>query len=233
MTSRQLVQPTTSDDSVAPPQYSNGSNKTGVPPSDLTLIKKHRAENIRSILATLAIVISALIVALAIAAYVFQSYQVDGPSMESTLMNSDRLIVYKLPRTWARITDHPYIPKRGDIIVFSDSGLGNYLPGPTKQLIKRVIGLPGDHLVISNGAITIYNKQHPKGFDPDKTLPYDENLPITTGSTNIIVPKNDVFVCGDNRVDSLDSRVFGPVPVKNIIGQLVLRVLPLDKIKDF
>ena len=107
------------------------------------------------------------------------------------------------------------------------------VPSQTKQLIKRVIGLPGDHLVIANNVITIYNKQYPKGFDPDKVLPYGKDIPITTGNINMIIPKDEVFVCGDNRTDSLDSRVFGPVPVQNIIGKLVLRVLPLNKVKAF
>jgi signal peptidase I len=202
-------------------------------PLDQRLVRKHHVDNMRSILTTLAIIIIAPIIALFLTAYVFQSYQVDGPSMESTLMNNDRLIVYKMPRTWARITGHPYIPQRGNIIVFSEKGLNADIPGQTKQLIKRVIGLPGDRLVIQNGVITIYNKQHPKGFDPDKTLPYGKDIPTTTGNINITITKNEVFVCGDNRTDSLDSRVFGPVPVQNIIGKLVLRVLPVNKIQTF
>jgi signal peptidase I len=219
--------------SASPAPSNTGTNQPAEPSPEQRSAKKHHADNVRSILTTLAIIIIAPVIALFLTAYVFQSYQVDGPSMESTLMNNDRLIVYKLPRTWSRITGHPYIPKRGDIIVFSEKGVDVDIPGQTKQLIKRVIGLPGDHLVIANGVITIYNKQYPKGFDPDKTLPYGKDIPVTTGNINITIHKNEVFVCGDNRTDSLDSRVFGPVPVQNIIGQLVLRVLPLNKVQDF
>jgi signal peptidase I len=199
------------------------------------VVKLPKSNKWRSVLSTMAIIIIAPLIALCLTAYVFQSYQVDGPSMQTTLMNNDRLIVNKIPRTWSKITGHPYIPKRGDIIIFSDAGLGAALPGPTKQLIKRVIALPGDHLVIQNDVITVYNKQHPKGFDPDKTLGYfkGRTIPITTGTVNMIIPKDEVFVCGDNRTDSLDSRVFGPVPVNNIVGQLSLRILPLDKLQAF
>src|SRR5579871_5678974 len=121
-----------------------------------------RGEGWRSIVSTLALFALAPIAALAIAAFVMQSYQVDGQSMETTLQNNDRLIVDKIPRTWARITHHGYVPPRGDIIIFNQSldiggGFGE------KQLVKRVIGLPGERVVVDNGSITIYNQQHPQG----------------------------------------------------------------------
>lgn len=153
--------------------------------------------------------------------------------MQPTLHNGNRLIVLKLARTWSRITGHPYIPKRGDIIIFQENNLYNLADEGTNQLVKRVIGLPGDHLVIKNGVVTIYNKAHPKGFDPDKTLPYGTVIGYTSGNINIVIPKDQVFVCGDNRGDSLDSRVFGTVPVKNIIGQLVAKITPVSQSKTF
>jgi signal peptidase I len=186
-------------------------------------------------LSTFLVVVVALVLALALITYVFQSYQVDGPSMENTLQNNDRLIVWKVARTWSRVTGHPYIPNRGDIVVFNESGLAAYGQTNTKQLIKRVIGLPGDHVVIKNGAITIYNKTHPNGFDPDTALLYGKThpLPYTAGNIDITLGKNQIFVCGDNRTDSLDSRIFGPVNVNNIIGKLVLRIYPFSSFKAF
>jgi signal peptidase I len=153
--------------------------------------------------------------------------------MESTLQNSDKLIIWKVPRTWARVTHHDYIPKRGDIIVFSESGLSQYGQDDTKQLIKRVIGLPGDRVVVQGGKITIYNKQHPQGFNPDTTLPYGKNIPPTPGNIDVTLGKHQLFVCGDNRGDSLDSRTFGPINADQIIGKLVLRVFPLGQAKPF
>ncbi|HET9174005.1 MAG TPA: signal peptidase I [Candidatus Saccharimonadales bacterium] len=187
------------------------------------------------IFSTIGILILAFGVAIFLISFVFRSYQVDGPSMETTLMNADKLIIWKVPRTWARITGHAYIPKRGDIIVFSESGLSAYGQSDTKQLIKRVIGLPGDRVVVNNGHYTIYNASHPNGFDPDKTLPYDKDnhIPATNGNVDVTLGSHQLFVSGDNRPDSLDSRAFGPINANQVIGQLVLRVYPINKIEAF
>jgi signal peptidase I len=189
----------------------------------------------REVLSTVGILLTAIGVAIIIILFVFRSYQVDGPSMQNTLHNGDKLIIWKLPRTWARITGTPYIPARGDIIVFNETGLAAFNQQNDKQLIKRVIGLPGDHLVIKNGINTIYNKQHPHGFDPDKTMGYftKKDLPYTSGTINITLGPNQLFVEGDNRPDSLDSRSFGRINANQIIGQLVLRVFPLGNAKVF
>ena len=193
--------------------------------------KRHSAW--RELFSTLGILLTALLVALFIIGFVFRSYQVDGPSMQNTLQNADKLIIWKVPRTWASITGHAYIPDRGDIIVFSESGLSEFNQQDSKQLIKRVIGLPGDRLVLSNGAYTIYNKAHPHGFNPDRTLPYGKNIPTTTGNVDLTLGKDQLFVSGDNRPDSLDSRAFGPINANQIIGKLVLRVFPVNQSKVF
>lgn len=191
---------------------------------------------LRSTLSTIGILLLAPVIAVLLTAFVFQSYQVDGPSMQNTLHNNDRLIVWKLPRTWARITGHQYVPNRGDIIIFTESGLANYGDAQdTKQLVKRVIGLPGDHIVIKNSVITVYNKQHPAGFQPDTALPYGANgaIPPTNNNEDITVAKDELFVCGDNRGDSLDSRIFGPIKTNQVIGKLVARIFPLNQVKKF
>jgi signal peptidase I len=196
--------------------------------------RKHREHGFaRELLSTVGILATALVIALLMIAFVFRSYQVDGPSMESTLQNSDKLIIWKVPRTWARLTHHVYIPNRGDVIVFSESGLSQFGQSDTKQLIKRVIGLPGDRVVVANGVYAIYNKANPKGFDPDKTLAYGKNIPTTSGEIDITLAANQLFVSGDNRPDSLDSRAFGPINANQVIGKLVLRVFPLSKAKNF
>lgn len=179
-------------------------------------------------LSTIGILLTAVAVAVFIIVFVFRSYQVDGPSMENTLQNADKLIIWKVPRTWASISGHGYVPKRGDIIVFTQSGLSQFGQQDTKQLIKRVIGLPGDHLVLKDGSYTIYNKSQPGGFDPDKSLGYGKNIPTTSGNINITLGKDQIFVSGDNRPDSLDSRSFGPIKTNQIIGKLILRVFPIN-----
>lgn len=190
-------------------------------------------QGLRDAFSIITVLVAALILAWGLISFVFQSYQVDGPSMQTTLQNSDHLVVWKVPRTLARITGHAYVPNRGDIIVFNEPGLADYGQGSNKQLIKRVIGLPGNRVVVKDGFITIYDKQHPNGFDPDKTLPYGKVIPTTSGNIDITLGSNQIFVCGDNRPDSLDSRVFGPVDVNNVVGKLVLRVLPLNEAKAF
>jgi signal peptidase I len=197
---------------------------------------KSTRKRVSSTLSTIGILLLAPLIAILLTAYVFQSYQVDGPSMENTLHNNDRLIVWKLPRTWARITGHQYVPKRGDVVIVTESGLANYGDSQdTKQLVKRVIGLPGDHLVIKDNVITIYNAAHPNGFQPDKTLPYGQNgaIPPTTNNEDITLAKDELFICGDNRGDSLDSRIFGPIKTNQVVGKLVIRVFPLNQVKKF
>lgn len=182
---------------------------------------------------TVGILVAALLVALFIIAFVFRSYQVDGPSMKNTLQNDDKLIIWKVPRTWARITGHPYIPARGDIIVFTETGLSQFNQDNTKQLIKRVIGLPGDKVVVRNGRYTVYNRAHPHGFDPDTTLPYGRDIPVTPGAGSWDIGKNQLFVSGDNRPDSLDSRDFGPINANQVIGKLIFRAFPVSQAKVF
>lgn len=194
--------------------------------------KKHKNSEVFS---TVLMFCTAIAIAFLLTTYVFQQYQVNGPSMQTTLHNQNRLIVVKLARTWSRITGHPYIPNRGDIIIFHENGLYNSDGVPENTLVKRVIGLPGDKMVFANGTITIFNSQHPKGFNPDKTMSYGKVIPYTSAPpiTTIIVPKDHVFVMGDNRTDSLDSRVFGPIDVNQIIGKLVLRIWPFNSIELF
>jgi signal peptidase I len=153
--------------------------------------------------------------------------------MQNTLHNSDRLIVWKVPVTLAHITHHPYIPNRGDIIVFNQRGLSEFGESNEKQLIKRVIGLPGDRVVVKDNKITIYNNSNPDGFEPDKTLPYGKNIPPTSGKVHITLGKYQIFVCGENRPNSLDSRAFGPISANDIIGKLVLRIIPIGDAKAF
>lgn len=195
--------------------------------------KSDRGEGWHSIASTILVLLIAPVIAILLTMFVFQSYQVDGPSMQTTLHNNDRLIVWKLARSWAKITHHQYVPKRGDIVVFTDSKLGEFGQDPGKQLIKRVVGLPGDRVVVSNGVVTIYDAQHPNGFRPDETLPYGKVIPVTGIDGTWTLAKNQVFLMGDNRGDSLDSRLFGPVNVNNIIGKLVLRVLPTNTAERF
>lgn len=198
-------------------------------PPDPARHPQKRHSFLREFLSTLAILASAFGIALLLIAFVFQSYAVDGPSMEVTLNDKDRLIVWKVPRTWANVTGNQYVPNRGDIVIFHQNGLSEYGQDDSRQLIKRVIGLPGDRVVVKNGTITVFNDEHPTGFQPDNTLPYKDEtvIPNTSGDLDVTLKGDQLFVCGDNRPDSLDSRSFGPINTDQVIGKLLARILPL------
>ncbi|MBI1857249.1 signal peptidase I [Candidatus Saccharibacteria bacterium] len=181
----------------------------------------------------IAIFASAFLIALFFIMFVFQSYEVDGPSMETTLQNKDRLVVVKVARTWARLTGHSYIPNRGDIIIFIMRGLPELNSNKDRQLIKRVIGLPGDRVVVNNNKITVYNGSHPEGYNPDTNAPWNTGDINTSGNIDIVVPANQLFVCGDNRENSLDSRYFGTISANDVVGKLSLRILPINKAGTF
>lgn len=179
------------------------------------------------------IIFTAVVVALLMTTFVFRSYQVEGQSMQNTLQNTDKLIIWKVPRSWARVTRHAYVPSRGDVVVFNESGLSQFGQEDSKQLIKRVIGLPGDRVVVQNNSITVYNKENPSGFNPDTTLGYGKNLPATSGAIDITLGSHQLFVCGDNRPYSLDSRTFGPINTSQVVGKLIVRVFPITKAEIF
>ncbi len=164
--------------------------------------------------------------------FVFQAYHVLGTSMFPTLHDSDYLIVSKVDNTGAlieRLFGHNvmYTPHRGQVIVF------HFPKDPTKIFVKRVMGLPGDHLVIKDGSITIFNTAHKNGYNPDAS--YEPKGTATLIDTDEIIPAGNVFVMGDNRTPggSYDSREWGDLPSSYIIGNAVMRLLPLDSIKIF
>ncbi len=186
-----------------------------------------------SVISTILILLAAPFIALLLTAFVFQSYEVEGPSMETTLHNRDRLIVLKTGKTWSRLTRGHFIPKRGDIVVFEKSGVYDFGQGGGKQLIKRVIGLPGDRVVIKDGVVTVHNEKFPVGFQPDQTSDYHSAIGSTSPSVDISVGENEVFVLGDNRSNSLDSRSFGTIKSDDIVGTLALRIFPLNTLEAY
>lgn len=190
--------------------------------------------NFRESFGTILIVILAPTLAILISIFVFRVYQVDGPSMLTTLHDKDRLIIDKIPRTVARVTGNPYVPNRYDVIVFNHSGYYGSLSKTNKQVIKRVIALPGEKVQIKDGNVTVFNKQHPNGYQVDLDGPEANVIPVTTGDESIrTVGENEVFVLGDNRVNSSDSREMGNIKSEDIVGKLVLRIYPFTSIGVF
>ena len=212
----------------APEQTVSGISLVMEQPEQQQEEDENKQSNLKSILSTIAILVIAPLLAIFLTMFVFQSYEVDGPSMETTLQNRDRLIVLKLPKTVSKITRHPYVPKRADIIIFNlDEGLAG-----KRQLVKRVMALPGERITIKDSKVTVYNEENPNGFNPD-SAPYGSVIKYTSGDIDLVVPEGSIFVCGDNRPNSLDSRAFGPVSLDDVVGKLALRVYPLNKGKSF
>lgn len=107
-------------------------------------------------------------------------------------------------------------PQRGDIVLYtSGNGVTN-----NKNLVHRIIGVPGDKVVIMNGTVAIFNSQHPQGYSPDDV--YLKEAVTTMGEREISLSSEEYFVLGDNRQNSLDSRVFGPIQREDIIGKIEL-----------
>ncbi len=186
---------------------------------------RHKFSNSRmkGVFSVLQLVVGSILLALFINHFIFQSYQVFGLSMTPTLRDGDRLIISKIGKSTSSVTGNEYIPDRGEIVVFK-----NPRNSTSPQLIKRVIGLPGERVVVAEGNITIFNKTNPTGFMPDKFFGLE--LGITAGNVDITVPENHIFVSGDNRTQggSLDSRnELGTVPTEKVVGNLVLRIMPL------
>lgn len=178
-------------------------------------------------------IIIAIVFAIAATNLALHSYTVHGISMEPTLSNGDVVLANRLNKTFSDITSQEYMPKRGEIIVFKNPF---YNQGePDMYIVKRVIGLPGDRVVIRDGRVTVYAASDPlNGVNPDEGIAGPQSP--TSGSVDRTVPEDEVFVAGDNRIgnNSLDSRNgMSTVPTREIVGNVVLRYWPINNFKIF
>jgi signal peptidase I len=142
--------------------------------------------------------------------FVVEAFWIPSGSMIPTLQINDRVLVNKFIYRFME-------PSRGDIVVFES------VDDPDTDLIKRVVGLPGDRVAVRSGRLVVNG-------EPQKEPFTNKKLPDTSFFAATPVPKDHVFVMGDNRANSQDSRVFGPLPKKNIEGEAFLRFWPVDRI---
>lgn len=194
---------------------------------------KKTIHRLRSFLSFVIFVAGIFVAAFLINQFIFQSYYVEGTSMQPTLQNDDRLIIDKVGRTMALAQGKPYIPARGEIIVLDSSIVD--AGGDHEQLIKRVIGLPGETVVIENNTVVIINPEFPKGFKVDESLGLALEETFVGGPIRTTVPEGQVYVMGDNRGKngSYDSRAFGPITADKIEGRLWARILPITEAQLF
>lgn len=153
----------------------------------------------------------AVVIALLIHQFLVTQYLVDGHSMDPTLASGERLIVDRLSYDFGP-------PKRGDIIVFRAPVVGD------EDWVKRVIGLPGDTIAISDGKLLLNGKVIPEPFIAQPMDPTHNFGPLR-------IPPGELFVMGDNRNVSEDSRMIGPIAISSVIGRVALIIWPLRDVR--
>jgi signal peptidase I len=171
----------------------------------------------RALIEWVIVLIVALGVAVLMRTFVVQTFYIPSGSMEPTLNIGDRILVDKL-------SYHLHAVHRGDIIVFAKPPDEQLAPG-INDLVKRVIGLPGESISGENGQVYINGKPLAEPWLPKGV--------VTSNFGPVKIPKNYYFVMGDNRGFSEDSRVFGPINGNLIVGRVVLRIWPLSHIHLF
>ena len=180
--------------------------------------KEH--DRVRSLVEWVAVIVGALVVALVVKTFLFQAFFIPSASMEPTLEEGDRVLVNKLSYDLHDI-------RRGDIVVFElpPDKVGS---DGIKDLIKRVIGLPGDVIETRDGVVYINDRRLDEPYLPEGTLtgdPANGNNPAIERQT---IPEGTVFVMGDNRDNSHDSRYAdrGPIPIESVVGRAFVLVWP-------
>lgn len=152
----------------------------------------------------------ALIIVLPIRWYVAQPFIVSGASMETTFHNNDYLIVDQISYRFDE-------PERGDVVIF------RYPRDHSKYFIKRLIGLPGDTVIIDGSSVIIKNDEHPEGIKLEESY---AALGKNNFDQTVELKEGEYFVMGDNRDHSSDSRVWGTLKREEIVGRAVVRLLP-------
>ena len=150
------------------------------------------------------VVVVAFIIAMVIRGLVIETFVVHGPSMEPTLVDGERLLVFKLAYKLGK-------PKRGDVVVL------RYPLDPSRDYIKRVVAVEGDTVELRLGRLYV------NGILQEE--PY-VRYPGLYNMASLVVPQDTVFVMGDHRTDSEDSRFFGPVPVDLLKGKAIFIISP-------
>jgi signal peptidase I len=181
-----------------------------------------RRKTRRTIIEWAILIGSALVIALLIKTFLFQAFYIPSESMRPTLNVGDRVLVNKMSY---RVHD----VNRGDIVVFETPPNAKDANGKIKDLVKRVVALPGETLETRDGVVFINGRQLEEPYlrNGVKTCAPNPNPGTCANLGPFTVPSDDVFVMGDNRMASKDSRSFGPIDDDSIVGRVFVRIWPV------
>jgi signal peptidase I len=191
--------------SLTAPESAGGEDTSRAAPA------KSRSKAFRWVIEVVVIVAAAFILALLVQQFIVKPFAIPSPSMENTLLEGDRVLVN-------RLVYHFHPPHRGDIIVFHPPGH----PG-SDPFIKRVVAVAGDTIAVQNGQLYL------NGVAQNE--PYIKEYPIEGDYPETEIASGYVWAMGDNRNNSGDSRVFGPVPLSSIMGEGFAVYWPLGRIR--
>jgi len=179
-----------------------------------------------SFLEIVEIIVIAVAAVFIVRTFLVQPFLVSGTSMFPTFANGDYVLVDEL-------TYHVRQPERGEVVVFHDPNPGDY----GTYFIKRIIGLPGEAVLINNNAVTVFKGSSSctgsQGFVLNESYLPSGTVTLANGSDCYVLSSSTYLMLGDNRPDSFDSRSWGPLSVKNIVGLVRVRLWPLDGVKAF
>ncbi|MEZ5137856.1 MAG: signal peptidase I [Acidimicrobiales bacterium] len=177
----------------------------------------------------MAVIAGAIVIAVVIRTFVLQTFWIPSPSMSPTLVEDDRVLVNKLSYRFHDVN-------RGDVIVFERPPTEP--PNEIKDLIKRVVGLPGDHVSIIDGTVRIDGRELDEPYVHGLDTVYDgsclqPNVDLTGLDTDAgwEVPDGELFVMGDNRVNSHDGRCFGPIDEDLVVGRAFFIMWPPARVR--
>ncbi|MEA3398320.1 MAG: signal peptidase I [Patescibacteria group bacterium] len=166
------------------------------------------------------IVVISLVIIIPVRYFLIQPFYVKGASMEPNFYDHEYLIIDEISYRFNE-------PKRGDIVVF------RYPRNPQEYFIKRMIALPGESVQIKDGQVIIFNSENSDSIVLEEAYLAEDLKTYGLSENKVELGSNEFFVLGDNRNSSKDSRSFGPVNRSYIIGKVLLRGWPFDRIKLF